>query len=406
MIKLDEFRLASVIFIYEATGYILIIVAFILFPALIIWLSSKIKFLQKIGLVLLCYIAGMIVGNSGILPESFSGAQSMMQDLSVALALPLLLFSMDVKRWLKLSKSALISMLLAVVAIAVTTLVLQFTLVSQVQDGWKLGGMSVAVYTGGTPNLAAMKTALHVDNTRYILFHTYDTVLSLIYIIFMASIARAFFQKVFKLNPFKPIGQPDDDMQALDISDESLGTYSKLFKPSILKGLLVAFLLAAVILGVAFVAGELFPADFSTAITILLITSFGIAASFIKPVHRIKHTFHLGMYIIYVFCFTVASMTNFSVLIHIDWTILLYVTISVFGSMILHALLCRPFKIDADTMIITSVSAVCSPPFVPVVVSRLKNRDILISGLVTGIIGYAIGNYLGIGIAMLFRMFA
>ena len=41
----------------------------------------------------------------------------------------------------------------------------------------------------------------------------------------------------------------------------------------------------------------------------------------------------------------------------------------------------------------------------PVVVSKLKNKEILISGLVTGIIGYAIGNYLGIGIAMLFKSF-
>lgn len=384
---------------------ILIIVAFILFPALAIWLSSKIKILQKIGLVLICYIAGMIVGNTGILPADFSPVQSLVQDISVALALPLLLFSLDVKRWLKISKSGLICMLLAVIAIAVTTFILQLTIASKVRDGWKLGGMASAVYTGGTPNLAAMKTALGVDNDTYILFHTYDTVFSLIYIVFMASVARAFFQKVFKLRPYRSLGM-QDETEASDISDESVAAYGKLFKPSILKGLLLAFLLSAVILGIAFVAGGLFPADFSTAITILLITSFGIAASFVKPVRRIKYTFQLGMYIIYVFCFTVASMTKFNVLINIDWNILLYVVIAIFGSMLLHALMCKPFKIDSDTMIITSVSAVCSPPFVPVVVSGLKNKDVLISGLITGIIGYAIGNYLGIGIAMLYRTFA
>jgi len=384
---------------------LIIVVAFILFPALIIWLSSKFKILQKIGLVLICYIVGMIIGNIGILPANFTQVQSLMQDISVALALPLLLFSLDVKRWLKISKSGLICMLLAVIAIIVTTFVLQLTIASQVQNGWKFGGMSVAVYTGGTPNLAAMKTALNVDNDTYILFHTYDTVFSLIYIFLMVSVARTFFQKVFKLKPYESFGK-QDEAQASDISDESIGTYAKLFKPSILKSLLLAFFLSAVILAIAFVIGGLFPADFSTAITILLITSCGIAASFIKPVRRIKYTFQLGMYIIYLFCLTVASMTKFDVLVHIDWRILLYVVISIFGSMLIHALLCKPFKIDSDTMIITSVSAICSPPFVPVVASGLKNRDVLISGLVTGIIGYAIGNYLGIGVAMLFRMFA
>ncbi len=384
---------------------IIFIFLFILFPALMIWLSTKIKVLQKIGLVLLCYLIGMIVGNTGILPEGFSKFQSLLQDVSVAVALPLLLFSLDVKRWLKISKSGLISMLLAVIAIAVTAFVLHLTVASGTQDGWKLGGMSMAVYTGGTPNLAAMKTALNVTNDTYILFHTYDTVFSLLYIFFMASVARVFFQKVFRLKPFKPM-EASDLEQASDISDESIGVYSKMLKPRVLKGLLLAFLLSAAILGIAFVIGGLFPADFSTAITILLITSFGIASSFIKPVRNTKHTFHLGMYIIYMFCFTVASMTKFDVLVHIDWTILLYVAISIFGSMVIHALLCKPFKIDSDTMIITSVSAVCSPPFVPVVVSGLKNREVLITGLVTGIIGYAIGNYLGIGVAMLFRSFA
>jgi uncharacterized membrane protein len=54
------------------------------------------------------------------------------------------------------------------------------------------------------------------------------------------------------------------------------------------------------------------------------------------------------------------------------------------------------FRIDADTVIITSTAMIYSPPFVPVVAAALKNRDVIISGLTTGIIGYVIGNYLGI----------
>lgn len=381
---------------------ILISIAFILFPALIIFLCTKIKLLQKIGLVLICYIAGMIVGNVGVLPESFGSIQTTIQDVSVALALPLLLFSLDMKRWFKLSKSTLFCMLLAVIAIVVTVFALQLAIAPHLNDGWKLAGMSSAVYTGGTPNLAAIKSALQVKDDIYILFHTYDTVFSLIYIFFMASLARAFFQKVFKLKPFQASDQ-QDDTNASDISDESIEAYGKLLQPSIMKGLLRAFLLSVVILGIAFVIGGLFPKDLQTSVTILLITSLGIAASFLKPIRKIKHTFQLGMFIIYVFCFTVASMTKLNVLVNIEWNILLYVIISIFGSMLIHALMCKLFKIDSDTMIITSVSAICSPPFVPVVVSGLKNKDVLIGGLITGIIGYAIGNYLGIGIAMLFR---
>ena len=64
--------------------------------------------------------------------------------------------------------------------------------------------------------------------------------------------------------------------------------------------------------------------------------------------------------------------------------------------MFLHAILSKFAKVDSDTMIVTSVSAICSPPFVPVVAASLNNNAVLISGLTTGIIGYAIGNYLGV----------
>ena len=376
--------------------------AFILFPALVIWLAAKNRIVKNIGIVLVCYMAGMIVGNIGILPESFQGVQSTMQDVSVALALPLLLFSLDVKKWFRIAKSGLVCMLLAIVAIVITTFVLQLTLGQRMQDGWKLAGMASAVYTGGTPNLAAMKTALQVDNDLYILFNTYDTVFSLIYIFFMTSVARFFFQKVFKLRPYK-VSDKDYEMQASDISDEAVETYGKLLNAAVIKRLAVALLISAVMLAVSFVLGGLFPRNSGTAIMILLITSLGIAGSFIKPIRNIKHTFQLGMYIIYVFCFTVASMTRLDVLININWNVLLYVLISIFGSMLLHALLSKVFRIDSDTMIITSTSAICSPPFVPVVASGLKNKNIMISGLVTGIIGYAVGNYLGVSIAMLYK---
>ena len=53
-------------------------------------------------------------------------------------------------------------------------------------------------------------------------------------------------------------------------------------------------------------------------------------------------------------------------------------------------------------MVVTSVSAICSPPIVPVIAGRLQNKAAMVSGIATGIIGYAIGNYIGIGIYWLY----
>jgi uncharacterized membrane protein len=67
---------------------------------------------------------------------------------------------------------------------------------------------------------------------------------------------------------------------------------------------------------------------------------------------------------------------------------------------LIQILLSRILKIDADTTIITSTAMIFSPPFVPVVAGALKNKEIIISGITVGLIGYALGNYLGITISL------
>jgi uncharacterized membrane protein len=73
----------------------------------------------------------------------------------------------------------------------------------------------------------------------------------------------------------------------------------------------------------------------------------------------------------------------------------------IFGSLFIHILLSKIFKIDADTTMTTSVALICSPPFVPVIGGGLKNSKVIIPGLTVGIIGYALGNYLGAIVAEL-----
>ncbi len=370
---------------------ILVAIGFVLLPAPIIWLNNRVKAVEKIGVVILCYALGMLVGNIDILPETevFRGIQTTIQDISVCLALPLILFSIDVKKWLKVAKKGLICMALAVLSIAITVVILQFVLVKHNPNVADLGALSMGVYTGGTVNVASIAAACQIPEKTYMVFNTFDMVISSLYMIFLTSVGRLFFQKVFKLPAF----QGNTDVDEVNVENEN--SYKGMAKPEIFGKLILAFLLSAVILGISYIVGSLCGNN-ATAVTILLITTLSICCSFIKPVREIKKTSSLGMYIIYVFCFTVATMADFSSIKDFDYTILVYVTVAIFGNMLLHASLCKFAKIDSDTMIVTSVSAICSPPFVPAVVKALGNNGVLISGLTTGIVGYAIGNYLGV----------
>ena len=377
---------------------IVFLVFFLLFPAVIVWLNNRVAIINKVGIILVCYITGVIIGNTGIIPESFSGIQTTLQDVSVCLALPLVLFSLDVKKWLQVARKGILSMLFAVISIAIVVFALNFVFGKLGHDTAQYSAMAMGLYTGGTPNIAAIKTAIGVDENTFTLFNTYDIVLSLFYIVFITTFARPVFQKVFKLKPFE--GDMSGGWGDGDDSAINLESYKGMFTAPVLKRLIPAVLLSAVILGISYVLGTLV-SGYETAVTILCITTMGIACSFIRPVRETKMTTQAGMYIIYIFCFTVASMADLSTLVNIDWVVLIFILVAVFGSLTLHVLFSRMAGIDSDTVIITSASAICSPPFVPVVCASLKNNGVLISGLATGIIGYAIGNYLGIATYLL-----
>jgi uncharacterized membrane protein len=369
---------------------ILLAILFIVFPAPIIWLNNRVKFVERIGIVIICYALGMVVGNIGVIPESFSGIQTTIQDISVCLALPLILFSVDIKQWKKTAKKGLICMGLAVVSILITVFVLHMIFRGSNPNVADYGALAIGVYTGGTVNVASIAAATKIPENSYMMFNTVDMVVSTAYMIFLTSVGRKFFQKVFRLPAF----QGNKNVEGVEVEDDN--SFKGMAKPQVAGKLVLAFLLSAVIVGVSYIAGTLVKGS-ETAVTILLITTLSLACSFIKPIREIKKTRSLGMYIIYIFCFTVATMADFSEFTeHFDYTLLVYITVSIFGNMFLHAILCKFAKIDSDTMIVTSVSAICSPPFVPVVAASLNNNAVLISGLTTGIIGYAIGNYLGV----------
>ncbi len=76
-----------------------------------------------------------------------------------------------------------------------------------------------------------------------------------------------------------------------------------------------------------------------------------------------------------------------------------------FISLGLQALLSKAFHLDADTTVIGSVALLCSPPFVPMISAAMHNRRTLAAGLAIGIIGYAVGTYLGFGIFRLLSLF-
>jgi len=376
--------------------YVLIIFA-LLFPAFLIWIRERGGFLRRLSPLLVCYLAGLIIANTGLLREESIPALDLLSTVAVALSIPLMLFSVNIRKWKELTGGAGISMLLAALSVVAVSIAAHALLPLKITDSWKLPGLLVGVYTGGTPNLAAIKTALNVDMTTYLAVHTSDILFSAVYIFFVITIAKKVLSPVLR----KYAGNADSGEP---VSPLSAGDYKGIFKREYLLPLLGAFGVALLIFGIGASFTLFIPENSQTMVVILVITTLSLLASLIPKIRKIEKSFQLGEYIILIFCIVVGSLGDFRKLLGTAPRIFLYVGIVIFGSIIIHILLCKVFRIDVDTMLITSTSAICSPPFVPVVAVSIRNKELIVPGITTGIIGYAVGNYLGILIAQLTRI--
>jgi uncharacterized membrane protein len=415
---------------------ILLLLFFLIAPILLIYLCRISRPFKKIGVIVMAYALGLVVGNVFILPNAsksykthlstdacipteeiqqlydsgevtssdlvinqIKSLQDSVMSVAILLAIPLMLFSLDLKRWLKFARGAMLSLVLAMVSLLFVIFLGFFLLHDVVPESAKVAGMLIGVYTGGTPNLAAIGTAVNVTPNTFILTHTYDMAIGAVTLIFLISIAQRVFNYI--LPTFT-----DNHKQILkeDISRESksMDDFSGMLTRSGIPPLVVAFALSLGIVGISFGLSTLVSENAKMATIILSITTLGLIASSIKRINRIKKSFQLGMYLIVVFSLIVASMGDLAGMFQLEYIYLFtYVALAVIGSMVVHVGLSFLFKVDTDSTIITITALTYSPPFVPVVASALKNKEVIISGLTVGILGYAFGNYLGIFICYL-----
>ena len=139
-------------------------------------------------------------------------------------------------------------------------------------------------------------------------------------------------------------------------------------------------------------------------ILILTMTTLSIAASFLPFVRKMEKSYDAGMYLVLIFSLVVATMVDVTA---IDYragaNIIAYIAFVIFCSLVLSIILSKIFKIDSDTMVITSVALINSPLFVPMIADSMKNKKVIITGIAVGVIGYAVGNYLGIIVSQLLK---
>ena len=385
------------------TKVYIILACYVLFPILIIEGFKRWTVIQKFGTVVLAYAVGIIASLCGVFefatPEiatSFGKMQSMMMNVAVPLAIPLMLFNCDFKLWTKALPKTAWALVGGLVAILISVISGYFIFRIHIPDAANVSGMMTGIYTGGTMNFTALGNALQVDKTVISIVLAFEMVITTPYIFFLLGGGYKIFRKLLPYKDITHKGRTDEEAVETNDVENYQGMFEKKNFWGMMKGLGLSFVFLAIGAGLALlITGKL-----NELVVILTITTLAIIASFFKKVRDLPKTFELGMFFILIFRVIVASMFDIksvrgeSLYIggFVGWIMLMSVT--------LHLIFCRIAKVSGDLFCVSQVGLLCSPPFVPPVAGAMKNKKVLISGIVIGLIGYAVGTYLGTLIAV------
>ena len=375
---------------------------FCLTPALVLWLCRRFPLLGKVGPIMVLYAIGMIIGNLPVLPAEIKPLQDMIPNIMVPLAIPMMLFGCTFSRkelrlQVKLCVSGFLSVCLAVV-------IGYLFFGRHIEQGAQLGGIMSGMYTGGMVNAAALQAIFRVDSENYILLSSYDIIISFLYLVFLISVGIPMFRCLYGERK-KEISQSDQEEINRQIEKTKENPYRKLLSREGMRQLGKTLLLTIAIVAVSGGVALVLPEGWFMVVFILLITTLGVVASFFPAVRKLDTSYDAGMYLIYIFSITIASLADFSNLqMEGGVNLLIFLTIAIFGSLLIHALFCRLMRIDADSMMVSSVSFINSPPFVPMTSAAMRNKNALVTGLAAGIVGYALGNHFGVLMAKLLSL--
>lgn len=387
--------------------YIILTLIFCITPAGVVWACRRVPLLGKIGPIMVLYAIGMILGNLPFVPNEITTLQEIIPNIMVPLAIPMMLFGCvftrkEARLQIKIVTSGFLSVCIAVA--------IGYLLFGQhLAEGDKVGGIITGMYTGGTLNAAALQAIFRINSETFILINSYDIIISFIYFVFLFSFGIRMFRRLY--------GESADGTrsQSAELADENHLTakakenaenpYRQLFTKAGMVQLGRILLATIIIAGVSAGLAICMPEGWFMVVFILSLTTLGVLSSFIGSIRKLDLSYDVGMYLIYIFSMAIASMADFS---NLDLAGGLYqlafMTIAVFISLAIHAIFCRLMRVDADSMVISSVSFINSPPFVPMAAAAMRNKNVIVTGLGAGIVGYAVGNHLGVLMAQLLAL--
>ena len=361
------------------------------------WLQ-RYKVFKMLGPALTVIVTGIVLSNLRIVPVS-SPTYDAITSYCVPLSVSICLLSLDLKQMKQLlNRNSVIALLSAALSVCLMALVFGIFFASKIDEGWKVAGMFVGTYTGGSSNLTAIAVGLDASKNTIAAANAADYVVGIPTLIAMFA-APAIYKNSKKLKKLWPYEMTDAELRGNGDHEELMASKEWSIQE-------IAWLLAigfGTVWAATAVANKVFDPGFHSAGRILLITTFSIIIAQVPAVRKLRGNFDLGLFVALLFLTTIGFAVDLKQFFGSTFYITLFCFCVIASCIILHLLVTRLLKVKFEYVLLSCVACISDGPTAALIASSAQWKTLITTGLLMGVLAGALGNYLGISVAYAIR---
>lgn len=356
------------------------------------------KWFGKLSGILVTMISMSLLSMAGVVPVASNpnikvDVYDMVFSYFIPISIPMLLFSTNITKIIKESGKLLVAYIIGAIGIVIGCFI-AYSFIDLGEDSGNTAGVIAATLVGGSVNfIAAAKILNFSTNPLFTATIAVDNFVSNLYTLFLFLTPSIIFLSRFFVKPKK------ENLE--DAEEKHLEEKFPITLERIAVSLFIAALIAALGSMIAPPLQNLLQTDLN--LSLLLITIFAVVAANLFPKQLIaleKTSFSLGMWMMYVFLAVIGAATNIEQILSIGPSVLLfYITIMLFHFVFLVSL-AKLFKLDVYEVVVSSAANIMGPSVAAPMAASMGRKKLVTPGILVGILGYVIGTFIGVSIAM------
>ncbi|NOU58595.1 DUF819 domain-containing protein [Marinifilum caeruleilacunae] len=359
--------------------------------------SEHKKWFGKLSGILVTMISMSLLAMAGVVPVASNPnikveVYELVFSYFIPISIPMLLFSSNIVKIVKESGKLLVAYILGAIGIVLGCF-LAFGFINLGPDSGKTAGVIAATLIGGSVNFIAAAEALNFStNPLFTATIAVDNFVSNLYTLFLFLTPSLLFLSRFFVKP------------KAENRIEETGSGKKEF-PITIERIAVSVFIAALIAGAGNFVSPYLQSLLNTDInlSILIITVFAVLAAnlFPKFLQPLENTaFSIGLWMMYVFLAVIGAATNIQQIFSIGPAVLaFYLCIMLFHFLFLM-FLAKLFKLDVYEVVISSAANIMGPSVAAPMAASMGQKKLVTPGILVGILGYVIGTFIGVSIAI------